>query len=51
MTNDELKKTIEASKAVTREHTSSKEKAMAFLVKMGTHKPSGELTDAYKKRA
>lgn len=51
MSQDELKKTIDAVRSVGAEHAASREKALAFLVKMGVAKPSGELTEQYKKSA
>lgn len=51
MTNEDLRKTVESARKLTAELTTSKEKALAFLVECGINKPDGELTDNYKPRA
>ena len=47
-TNDDLKKTVEASRILTAELAASPEKARAFLVEMGLITPDGKLTENYK---
>jgi len=47
-TNDDLKKTVEASRILTAELVASPEKARAFLVEMGLITPDGKLTENYK---
>ena len=51
MSDEELKKTVDAMRALTNELTSSPEKALAFFVKHGFLTPSGELTEPYKQGA
>jgi hypothetical protein len=51
MSNEELKRTVEASRSVREELESSPEKALAFLVELGIATPSGELTEPYKRSA
>ncbi len=51
MSNEELSRTIAALRSVTADLITSKEKALAFLVKAGISTPTGELTEHYKPRA
>jgi|HubBroStandDraft_2_1064218.scaffolds.fasta_scaffold1119135_2 hypothetical protein len=51
MSNQDLKKTLDAVDALTKEVTSSKEKALDFLVRAGFVTPSGELTPQYRQGA
>ncbi len=51
MSNEELRRTVETVRRVTDDLTTSKEKALAFLVKCGINTPDGELTENYKPRA
>lgn len=48
MSNEELKRTLEALKSFRKELTSSKEKALAYLVDAGIVTPEGKLTEHYK---
>ncbi len=51
MSDQDLKKSVEAMKALRDELTSSPDKALAFLVKAGIATPSGELTKQYQQVA
>jgi hypothetical protein len=51
MSDQELKETIEGLQKLREENTSSREKALEFLVKYGFVKPNGELEDIYKQSA
>jgi hypothetical protein len=51
MSDEELKKTLEAGRALAEEVTSSPEKALAFLVEMGLVTPDGRLTEPYRQDA
>ena len=51
MSDEELKITLAASKALMEEVTSSPEKALAFLVEMGLVTPDGQLTAPYRQDA
>lgn len=48
MTEKEVKKSLKDMKKFTREVTSSKRKAKAFLIKVGISTPKGNLTKTYK---
>lgn len=48
MTDNDLKKFIEAAKAFTKRATASPEKARDTLVKEGIYQKNGQLTDQYK---
>jgi len=47
MSEEELKKSVEAMQNLGNDLTSSKEKALAFLVEAGIVTTSGELTKPY----
>jgi predicted translin family RNA/ssDNA-binding protein len=51
MSEQELKKSVEAIQNLRNDLTSSKEKALAFLVEAGIVTPSGELTKPYRQGA
>ena len=51
MSDEELKRTIEALESVEREHAGSPEKARAFLVEAGFITPDGKLTENYRQDA
>ena len=51
MSDQELKDSITAMKAVRDQNTGSKEKALAFLVKAGIATQDGQLTGPYKQGA
>ena len=51
MSEQELKKSVEAMQNLQDELTSSKEKALAFLVEAGIVNASGELTEPYRQVA
>ena len=51
MSDQVLKDSITAMKAVREENAGSKEKALAFLVKAGIATQSGQLTEPYKQSA
>jgi hypothetical protein len=51
MSEQELKKSVEAMKNLRNDLTSSKEKALAFLVQAGIVNTSGELTKPYRQGA
>jgi hypothetical protein len=51
MSEQELKKSVEAMKNLQNDLTSSKEKALAFLVQAGIVNTSGELTKPYRQGA
>jgi hypothetical protein len=51
MSGQELKKSVEAMQALRDDLTSSKEKALAFLVEAGIVTSSGELTKQYRQGA
>jgi hypothetical protein len=51
MSDDDLKKTVEAMTSLENDLTSSPEKALAFLIKAGIVTPSGELTEQYQQGA
>jgi len=51
MSDEDLQETIEAMKKLREEVTSSPEKALAFLVELGTHTPNGELHPNYSQDA
>ena len=51
MSNEDREKTLAAAKALTREVTTSREKALDFLVSMGLLTPDGELTPQYRSNA
>ena len=51
MSGQELKKSVEAMQAHRDDLTSSKEKALAFLVEAGIVTPTGELTEQYRQGA
>jgi hypothetical protein len=51
MSGQELKKSVEAMQALRDDLTSSKEKALAFLVEAGIVTASGELTKQYRQGA
>jgi len=48
MRDADLKKTVEAMRSLSNHLTSSREKALAFLVEMGVVTPAGELTGPYR---
>jgi hypothetical protein len=47
----ELKKSVEAMQNLRNDLTSSKDKALAFLIEAGIVTPSGELTKPYRQGA
>ncbi len=51
MSDQDLKETVEAVKALRQQLTSSPGKALAFLVEAGIVTPTGELTEKYRQRA
>ena len=51
MSGQELKKSVEAMQTLRDDLTSSKEKALAFLVEAGIVTASGELTKQYRQEA
>jgi hypothetical protein len=51
MSDEELKRTIEALEKVQREHAGSPEKAHAFLVEAGFVNPDGTLHQNYRQDA
>jgi hypothetical protein len=51
MSDEELKRTIEALEKMEREHTASPEKAHAFLVEAGFVNPDGSLHQNYRQDA
>jgi hypothetical protein len=51
MSDQELKKTVDAMQNLCDDLTSSKEKALAFLVEAGFVTPNGELTEPYRQSA
>ncbi|MGH7189970.1 MAG: hypothetical protein ACRD3O_03065 [Terriglobia bacterium] len=51
MSEQELKKSVEAMKNLDNELASSKEKALAFLVEAGIVTVSGDLTQPYRQGA
>jgi len=51
MSDEDLRKTIEALDKVTEEACSSPEKALAYLVEAGFNLPSGELHPNYRQDA
>ena len=51
MSEQELKKSVEAVQKFPNDLTSSKEKALAFLVEAGIVTTSGELTKPYRQGA
>ena len=51
MSGQELKKSVEAMQTLRNDLTSSKEKALAFLVEAGIVTASGELTKQYRQGA
>jgi hypothetical protein len=51
MSEQELKKSVEAMQNLRNDLTSSKEKALAFLVQAGIVTTSGELTKPYRQGA
>jgi hypothetical protein len=51
MSGQELKKSVEAMQTLRNDLTSSKEKALAFLVEAGIVTASGELTQQYRQGA
>ncbi|WP_446741754.1 hypothetical protein [Silvibacterium acidisoli] len=51
MSEQELKKSVEAMHSLREEVTASKEKALAFLVKAGFATNTGELTAPYRQGA
>ena len=48
MNSKEVKKSLKDMKEFTKEVTSSKRKAKAFLIKVGIATPKGNLTKTYK---
>jgi hypothetical protein len=48
MRDADLKKTVQAMRSLSNDLTSSREKALAFLVEMGVVTPAGELTAPYR---
>lgn len=51
MSEQDLKKSLEAMKSLSDEMTSSKEKALSFLIEAGMVTKSGELTENYQQGA
>jgi hypothetical protein len=51
MSDEELKKTVDALNSLQKELTSSPAKALAFLVEAGFVTPDGELTEQYQQGA
>jgi hypothetical protein len=51
MSGQELKKSVEAMQNLRNDLTSSKDKALAFLIEAGIVTPSGELTKPYRQGA
>jgi hypothetical protein len=51
MSGQELKKSVEAMQTLRNDLTSSKERALAFLVEAGIVTASGELTKQYRQGA
>ena len=51
MSDQELKKTLDAMESLRKELTPSKEKALDFLVRAGIVTPTGELTPPYRQGA
>ena len=51
MSGQELEKSVEAMQTLRNDLTSSKEKALAFLVEAGIVTPAGELTEQYRQGA
>lgn len=51
MSDQDLQETLEAMSKVVAEVTTSKSKALAFLVEAGINTPTGELTEPYKQSA
>jgi hypothetical protein len=51
MSDQDLQETLEAMAKVVAEVTTSKSKALAFLVEAGINTPTGELTEPYKQSA
>jgi hypothetical protein len=51
MSDQDLKKTVDAMTSLEAELTSSPEKALAFLVKLGIVTPDGKLTEPYQQGA
>lgn len=51
MSDEDLQETIEAMKKLREDVTSSPERALAFLVELGTHTSNGELHPNYRQDA
>ncbi len=51
MSDQDLKKSLEAMKLLRKDLTSSPAKALAFLVEAGIVTPAGDLTEHYRQSA